>query len=138
MLSCIAGLVLCFGAAQARYVRKQVVPDFFIPPKDAFNQPEKLPPLPKIQPVEQEEDLVRPAESEMKSDMPEYQRKFAVYNYQMQQMSRNKILPENPDLDKDLAQMNSNELFEVPREPYQDSEVTRAFGKILEQSLENY
>lgn len=141
---------LIAGAAvsgEGRYMRKQLQPDFFMPEKVLFNQPEKLPPLPEVKKssdmkktaavaaenntvLKDEENLQTAAEA-----VPEYQTKFDDYNRDIDYISRSGEIPVNARLNADLEQMKSNELFRVTPKPYQQTAVSRAFNKALEDVL---
>lgn len=144
----IAAIVLVIIAgvaftAQSRYVRKQRQPDFFMPEKVHFNQPEKLPALPKkevIKKVQKKETSIAEIKSEAKTEsvvfVPEFQRKFDDYNHDISYISRSGEIPQNELLTADLAAMNSNARFLVEEKPWQESAVSRAFDRALEQVLE--
>lgn len=126
--------------AHSKYVRKQLQPDFFMPEKVKFNQPEKLPTLPKKEEIskqaEKEPEAAVPAEdkkTERKqvSFVPSYQQKFDDYNHDIDYISRSGEIPVNAALTADLTAMNSNSRFRVEAKPYQESEVSRAFDKAL-------
>ena len=139
------------ATGQGRYVRKQLQPDFFMPEKVRFNQPEKLPPLLKKEEFSQkaEEDVAKAAAQNTavsesgksiriqaeKEAVPEFQTKFDDYNRDIDYISRSGEIPVNARLNADLEQMNSNELFRVTPKPYQQTVVSRAFNKALEEVL---
>ena len=131
-------------AAYGRYVRKQLQPDFFMPKEVQFNQPEKLPPLPKMESVENDYvDAVEPVDNlesikmeSAKLSIPEYQKKFDDYNRDISYINRKGEIPVNISLKTDLQQMNSNELFEVQKKELgPETQVSRAFMNVLDKSL---
>ena len=131
-------------ASQGRYVRKQLQPDFFIPKEDVFNQPEKLPPLPKKEVVENVDEKIEKTvdnseyirEESKKVSIPEYQKKFDDYNRDISYINRSGEIPVNSSLKSDLDQMNSNDLFNVQKKELgSETEVSRAFMKILNKSI---
>ena len=84
-------------SAQGKYVRTQLQPDFFIPAKDQFNQPEKLPPLPEelLMEAEQRKQSAVVQTDEHKKDednkivgTPDYQTKFDKYNHDIAILSK--------------------------------------------------
>lgn len=145
-LCIIGGMALVFTVAiiyihdsKARYVRKQLEPDFFIPKSDK-NKPEKLP-MPVYLEGEEvtvknarrgdvfvnevdepaEENRVQevmalpktstqsPIKEEALEDTPKYQQKYNDYSNDIEQIGRTGTMPENPELQEDLEQMNSDE-----------------------------
>ena len=130
--------------AYGRYVRKQLQPDFFMPKEVQFNQPEKLPPLPKkeatdvksekiVEVVDNSESIKKESE---KVSLPEYQKKFDDYNRDISYINRKGEIPVNISLKTDLQQMNSNELFEVQKKELgPETQVSRAFMNVLDKSL---
>lgn len=90
---------------QAKYVRKLKEPDFFIPEQDRMHKPEKLPEINflangfKSMPVF--------------TKIPDYKLKYNQYLVDMAVFAENKKLPENKDLNDDLAEMNDGKIFEV-------------------------
>ena len=130
--------------SQGRYVRKQLQPDFFIPKEVQFNQPEKLPPLPKKEFLENNSAETSQPVDKMKSIrkesaqifIPDYQKKFDDYNQDISYINRNGELPVNLSLKSDLDKMNSNELFEVQKKELgPESQVSRAFMDVLDKVL---
>ena len=140
-------LMVSFGVsvtAYGRYVRKQLQPDFFIPKEVQFNQPEKLPPLPKKEMLNaKSENMVATVdksefieEKTEKIAVPDYQKKFDDYNRDISYINRSGEIPANSSLKADLDQMNSNELFEVQKKELgPETQVSRAFMNILSKSV---
>ena len=153
---CLALLPLSGHDAAAEYVRKRVLPDYFIPSEDLQPKQEKLPPikylygeedsisvrsydsLPKKQAVPpatanaalspQENTALReeterntPELEESPSlqsetprgtaekDVPAYQQKYQEYLRDVKKVAAGKKMPSNPQLNKDLSKMNSDE-----------------------------
>lgn len=126
--------------AYGKYVRKQLQPDFFMPKEVQFNQPEKLPPLPKKENVENSSveniKTVDNLESIQKESaqfyVPDYQKKFDDYDRDISYISRSGELPVNLALKSDIDAMNSNELFVVQKKELgPESQVSRAFMDII-------
>ncbi len=138
VFAAVAGLAL---SAQSRYVRKQLQPDFFMPENVRFNQPEKLPALPRKKAVvvteaPKQQSVVKQEEKAAQNVfVPEFQRKFDDYNRDISYISRSGEIPQNTSLAADLGAMNSNARFLAEEKPYQDSAVSRAFDKALQQVL---
>ena len=130
--------------AYGKYVRKQLQPDFFMPKEVQFNQPEKLPPLPKKEALENVSveiiDVVDNLESIQKESVqfyvPDYQKKFDDYNRDISYINRSGEIPVNSSLKADLDQMNSDEIFEVQKKELgPESQVSRAFMDVLDKVL---
>lgn len=128
-------------SAQGKYVRKQLQPDFFIPAKDQFNQPEKLPPLPEelLKEVEQRKQSAVVQTDEYKKDednkivgTPDYQTKFDKYNHDIAILSKSGEMPKNAELESDLAEMNSDDQKAVDDKDISSSETSQAFEKIVD------
>lgn len=126
--------------AYGRYVRKQLQPDFFMPKEVQFNQPEKLPPLPKKETIKNNSAEVMQTVDNLESIqkksiqfyIPDYQKKFDDYNRDISFISRSGEIPVNLTLKTDIDSMNSNELFEVQeKELGPESQVSRAFMDII-------
>lgn len=138
ILSVVIALIAAGGlviSAQGKYVRKQLQPDFFIPVKDQFNQPEKLPPLPENKVIKESQSKTISTETEVSEaevEQPDYQDKFDEYNEDMEYLSTNGELPENDSLKKDLAVMNSNEIKTVQPKEAEPSEVSKKFEQTVD------
>lgn len=132
----LGGLAL---SAQGKYVRKQLQPDFFIPAKDQFNQPEKLPPL-ATEPVNMAEeqktitvDIKNNSQEDTKAGTPDYQTKFDKYNQDIADLSKNGKMPKNAELEADLAEMNSDDQKQVITKEVSKSEVSQDFERIVDE-----
>lgn len=128
-------------SAQGKYVRKQLQPDFFIPAKDQFNQPEKLPPLPEelLMEAEQRKQSAMVQTDEHKKDednkivgTPDYQTKFDKYNHDIAILSKSGEMPKNAELESDLAEMNSDDQKAVDDKDISSSETSQTFEKIVD------
>ena len=131
----LGGLAL---SAQGKYMRKQLQPDFFIPAKDQFNQPEKLPPLAN-EPASMAE-AQKTATSDVNNNQentetgtPDYQTKFDKYNQDIADLSKNGEMPKNAELEADLAEMNSDDQKPVVTKETSKSEVSRDFEQIVDE-----
>lgn len=162
---CFWKIVFCFMLVyvyntEARYVRKYIEPNFFIPKEDAFNKPEKLPPIMKLnydKPVKKisrknnfanEEKLAenenifyshnKPMIAVNKFNIPSYQLQFDDYSKDIEHINKYGYMPANENLEKILAEMNSNKLFKVySNQNYKKSDVTSDFERILDQVVKN-
>ena len=117
-------IAFCVGVSfsvHSKYVRKYVEPDFFIPAKDKFHQQEKLPPLPK--------NFIK--ESDFRVN-------FNQYEKDINNKDEKGHIPENRQLDEDLAKMNSDDLFEVKEKPHKNDDVSQGFYRVLDESLASY
>src|SRR5574344_1884983 len=114
------GIFACMavaGAQNTTYVRKNLDQDFFIPTKDKFNQPEKLPPLQIIKPEE-------------KKVQPEYQNKYKEYQKEVDLVAKTGEIPDNAQMNEALKEMSGGETFEVKNEaPSQNSDVKSEFDR---------
>lgn len=137
ILSVVMAIIAAGGlviSAQGKYVRKQLQPDFFIPAKDQFNQPEKLPPLPENKIINEAQSKTISTEQEVSEaavEQPDYQNKFDDYNEDMEYLSTNGELPENDTLKEDLAAMDSNEIKTVQPREAEPSEISREFEQTV-------
>ena len=107
-------IVLCLmiiffaAAAEARYVRKLIEPDFFIPADDRMHKPEKLPPVQKT--------VSKDSAGEEKAkltDIPEYKKKYSRYLADMAVFANSKSFPVNEAFDADMAVFTDGKIFEV-------------------------
>lgn len=159
MIKLIGGflaILLLMQVAQARYVRKQVEPEFFIP-ENTLSRPENLP-IPRYlsgeeQTVKQvvperqqpktvqktlEDDLLNETEDSYdENPAPDYQQKYEDYSRDLEHISRNGQLPENKVLTNDLAQMQSDQRIIVKRQAYQPRNAKAAFDQALQNSLKD-
>ena len=125
------------AAADVPYVRKLQKPKFFIPESE-LSQPEKLP-MPRY--TEGEEITIKEAKPEYgqrvttTDEQPEYQQKYDDYNSDLAHIDQTGQLPNNQNLNDDLAQMNSTARFKVNKKPYQQFK-SKKFDKALEKSLQ--
>lgn len=164
ILWCFFSVIFAFEV-NARYVRKHISPDFFIPEYDNFNKPEKLPPIKKIKKegtvkkisrVDNEQKKVENSNNKENINtneykqtslpnivdnsytIPSYQQQFDKYSSDIEYISKYKTLPVNEDLEKDLADVNSDNLFKVVyKNNYKKSKVSSEFENLLKQVTEN-
>lgn len=123
----VSALVLASGWAFAQnggYVRKTKEPEFFVPEKDGFNKPEKLPPVI----VKKEKNSVQ--------ETPEYQQKYEEYQQDIQKVGSGGEIAENEGLTQALTQMDSGAVFEVKKTPSQNSAAKENFERVLDETLE--
>ena len=113
---CLAMSALPGHDAAAEYVRKRVLPDYFIPAAVDTPLPpqETMPPrqeAEKAAPGVKEESSLQPSAplETAEKNVPEYQQKYQEYLRDIKKVSAGKKMPSNPRLTKDLAKMNSDE-----------------------------
>ena len=107
-----------------KYVRKKPEHNFFMP-KHALGKPENLP-MPRytkgqkesVKSLKNAEDVPHWTDEEIEamrqlSKTPEYKKKFDEYQEDIANIDENGEVPENPVLNKDLQEMNSNRKIRV-------------------------
>ena len=133
----------------AKYVRKNLKPNFFVPETDMFNKPEKLPPIIKIgyeKPVKKisandviEENNINKISKEkivVNENIPYYQKIFDIYSEDMKFINKHKVMPINNRLNADLEAFNSDKMFRVDdNNDYPENKVTMEFERILKQVI---
>jgi hypothetical protein len=138
----------------AQYIRKIKEPDFFMPENAKLHKQEKLPSL-NIKKIDnslaetqknfQDNNL---SEKEKVSynkslydirEVPDYKNKYDEYIRDIKIYNNTKQMPENPELEKDLAKMNSNErkILNTPSPQKITSEEMANFYKIYKQIMDN-
>jgi hypothetical protein len=138
----------------AQYIRKIKEPDFFMPENAKLHKQEKLPSL-NIKKIDnglaetqknfQDNNL---SEKEKVSynkslydirEVPDYKNKYDEYIRDIKIYDNTKQMPENPELEKDLAKMNSNErkILNTPSPQKITSEEMGNFYKIYKQIMDN-
>ena len=100
-------------SADARYVRKLREPDFFIPEKDKMHKPEKLPKIVVLRPQKK-------VKEEKFTKVPEYKTKYNKYIAGLAVFANTKKMPEDIEIQADLAKMESGEVFEVTEDVSQE------------------
>lgn len=129
-------LILLCGDVGAKYVRKPVEPEFFIPENVKFNPPEKLPAF-KIKKAEKTaENMVVNYDV---TGVPNYKLKYNEYIDDIRTFYSTGEMPVNEKLNKDLAEMTSDEAQEVDA-PIPDKLISREwadFYMIYKRILEN-
>lgn len=138
-------------AQEKPYVRKQLQPAFFIP-ESAKPKPERLP-MPKymegqaetVKAVNRNDATIKRVEdSEIVVDdnllvdlekTPQYQQKYEDYSQDLESISSTGEIPENKNLEADLAEMNTDKREVVDKKPYQTRDTKAKFDKALEDSL---
>ena len=133
----MSSILLFAFDADAEFVRKERKPDFFVP-ESAYKQDVPLAPIKyqepkdtdvhvatrKVEVPESTHEEVRKEEiaetnpqnedaGQEKMTEPEYQKIYDKYHENMLKYKRTRRLPKDPELEKDLAKMNSDEVFEV-------------------------
>ena len=101
-------MILFAAAAEARYVRKLIEPDFFIPADDRMHKQEKLPPVQKT--------VSKDSAGEEKAkltDIPEYKKKYSRYLADMAVFANSKSFPVNEAFNADMAAFTDGKVFEV-------------------------
>lgn len=118
--------------AEARYVRKLKEPDFFIPEKDRMHKPEELPKVVVLRP--KQENKV-----DNYSEIPEYKIKYNKYVAKLAVFAKTKEMPEDTDVQTDLAKMESGDVFEVTEEASQKitAKEQKEFYTLAAQILKN-
>lgn len=100
-------------SADARYVRKLKEPEFFIPEQDKMHKPEKLPKIVVLKPKTE-------VKEEKFTKIPEYKNKYNKYIANLAVFANTKTMPENSEVQNDLAKMETGEIFEVTEDVSQD------------------
>ncbi len=147
--------------ADAQYKRKIREPNFFIPEGSQLHKPEKLPQI-KLP----EKEVVKEDETEDKAEVdgtkqeivannvnvgkvnkslidiretPPYKYKYDEYIRDIESFYKNGVMPENAELEKDLAEMNSDTPKEVtaPAPTQITSKEMGEFYKIYQKSMDN-
>lgn len=176
IVGAMAMLVLSNPAA-AQYVRKKVLPNYFIPAQEIQPKQEKLPPI-KYQYGEDEtiatrsyddmpttktiavgkiipqpsaadvplttdtsNDISEPTSSEVTLDLPDssskevpdYQQKYQEYLRDIKKVAAGKKMPNNPQLQQDLAKMNSDERILIDKKFNAERDVIGDFKNALQQ-----
>ena len=103
-----AVLVFCFEA-DARYVRKTIEPDFFIPSEDRMHRPEKLPPLNKL--------FSDKKTKKYSAKIPAYKQKYSQYLSSMAVFASTGSFLVDKDFDADMAAFEDGKVFEVEQQP---------------------
>lgn len=124
-------LIFCAASATAQYVRKLKEPDFFIPAGEAMHKAEKLPEIKMIPKEEnkktEEDEVATKTESPKevisqpkvasslyeKKEIPVYKSKYNQYIDDVMRFYSDRVMPKNEQLQKDLAEMNSDEHITV-------------------------
>lgn len=175
IVGAMAMLVLSNPAA-AQYVRKKVLPNYFIPAQEIQPKQEKLPPI-KYQYGEDEtiatrsydnmpitkiadknivpqpstadvpltpdnsNDISEPTLNEVTLDLPDqsskeipdYQQKYQEYLRDIKKVAAGKKMPNNPQLQQDLAKMNSDERILIDQKFNAERDVIGDFKNALQQ-----
>lgn len=150
--------LLIINDINAQYIRKIKEPDFFMPENAKLHKQERLPSLnikkidnsleetqKNFQNNNQDNNL---SEKEKVSDnkslydiieVPDYKNKYDEYIRDIKIYNKTKQMPENPELEKDLAKMNSNEkkILNTPSPQKITSEEMRDFYEIYKQIMAN-
>lgn len=100
-------------SADARYVRKLKEPDFFIPEQDKMHKPEKLPKIVVLKPKAK-------VKEKKFTKIPEYKTKYNKYIASLAVFANTKTMPDNSEVQNDLAKMETGEVFEVTEEVSQE------------------
>ena len=176
IVGAMAMLVLSNPAA-AQYVRKKVLPNYFIPAQEIQPKQEKLPPI-KYQYGEEEtiatrsydnmpttqsiadrnvlpqadkaETSLTTARQDIPSkqttsevtldipdgsskEIPDYQQKYQEYLRDIKKVAAGKKMPNNPQLQQDLAKMNSDERILIDKKFNAERDVLSDFKNALQQ-----
>ncbi len=118
-------------------MRQLKEPDFFIPAKDRMHQPEKLP---KIQVLRKNSEVVKKEKKkEHFVSVPEYKNKYDKYMANLTVFAKTKTMPEDKELEADLAAFAEGEIFEVTQEAPQKiiSAEQKAFYDLVNQIIKN-
>ncbi len=100
----------CLAQTANPVVRTQKTPDYFIP-REELDKKEILPEFPGYEAEEPESDDKTVNEEE--DSRTEHQKDFGAYKRDLQNISADGVIPENPELNRDLEQMNSDEKWIV-------------------------
>ncbi len=108
-------MLLAMSYAQAQRFEKDKKTDFFIPDTIDFNAPEKIPAkIRKTMPLpEAEEDDLNDENLYEPNNVPFYKFKYDEYINDIMAYYSSDEMPKNPVLEKDLAEMNSEEPIEI-------------------------
>lgn len=130
--------------AQQTYVRKKVKPDFFIP-QNELQKPQKKLPQPKFSAGEEQSIKVAqpqdgitegtnqvPIAAEIQQqDTPKYQQKYQEYLQDVGEVAKGNDLQTNPELDNDLAKMDSDERIMIDQKFNRSRNPQKDFQKAL-------
>lgn len=114
-------LFMSMDFVSAQYVRKLKEPEFFIPEGDKMHKQEILPQIkkqvistPKTQHINKKDEKNKKNNKEkMFSEVPEYKKIYDGYFNNINDYMKNKKFSDNIELDKDLALMSNENIFEV-------------------------
>lgn len=133
-------MFLAMDCAKAQKFETDKKADFFIPDFVVFNAPEKIPakirktmPLPKTE----EEDNLNDENLYEPNNVPFYKFKYDEYINDIMAYYSSDEMPKNPVLEKDLAEMNSEEPIEITAPApdkltsYEMGEFYKLYQKIL-------
>lgn len=111
-------LFMSIDFVSAQYVRKLKEPGFFIPEGDKMHKQEILPQIkkqvistPKTQNINKKDKENN--KEKMFSEVPEYKKIYDGYFSNINDYMKNKKFSDNIELDKDLALMSEENIFEV-------------------------
>ncbi len=125
-------MLLAMSYAQAQRFEKDKKTDFFIPDTIDFNAPEKIPSkIRKTSSLQKTDNLNEP------NNVPFYKFKYDEYINDIMAYYSSGEMPKNPVLEKDLAEMNSEEPIEITAPApnkltsYEMGEFYKLYQKIL-------
>ena len=111
-------LFMSIDFVSAQYVRKLKEPEFFIPEGDKMHKQEILPQIkkqvistPKTQNINKKDKENN--KEKIFSEIPEYKKIYDGYFSNINDYMKNKKFSDNIELDKDLALMSDENIFEV-------------------------
>ena len=142
--------------ADAQYKRKIREPNFFIPESSQLHKPEKLPQikLPKKEVAvedkteidnSKQENVANNVNNEVNKSLidiretPSYKHKYDEYIHDIESFYKNGTMPENIELETDLAEMNSDAPKEItaPAPTQITSKEMGEFYKIYQKSMDD-
>lgn len=125
----LVGVFCCVFVWQteAVYVRKLKEPVFFIPEKDRMHKQEKLP------------VIKNNVNKKNNKEKPEYKKKVDKYMNDLKQLDESGILPKDKELENDLADMQTGDIFVVDENMSENlnSEETKNFYLLVDDVLKN-
>ena len=116
-------IVVAFvSTSNALYVRKLKEPEFFIPETDKMHKIEKLP---VVEGLENNKKEVKKDISFSK--IPPYKNKFDLYQKKLDEFVKTGVFPKDENLEKDMADMSEEKVFEVVEQPMKTFETKEQY-----------
>ena len=118
----VLGILIFLAAeASALYMRKLKEPDFFIPESDKMHKIEKLPEVEGLKNSEKKKKVVF-------KKVPSYKEKYGLYKDKLDEFVKTGVFTKDESLEKDIAEMNEEKVFEVVEEAPKTFETKEQFN----------